>query len=208
MKKLLVSAIAAASAFAFGAAANAGALTVTQFPPGINESQLKDCIFGNNSLSCPDEYQLPAGQPNGSVTEKMRVYTVAEIRAIVGNVFAVGVDSNTAPGTNYDQVLTQFDFGIVGAADPLYYLSQPYTINPDVAQGNGFTDWIIQVFDLTGLSDDTMVKFTLSLTGLTDGAEQFFFVDLEEIPLPGAIWLMGAGLAGLGFAGRKKKKSA
>lgn len=28
-----------------------------------------------------------------------------------------------------------------------------------------------------------------------------------DVPIPGAIWLMGAGLAGLGFAGRKKKKA-
>lgn len=27
------------------------------------------------------------------------------------------------------------------------------------------------------------------------------------VPVPGALWMMGAGLAGLGFAGRKKKKA-
>lgn len=27
----------------------------------------------------------------------------------------------------------------------------------------------------------------------------------NAVPIPGAIWLMGAGLAGLGFANRKKK---
>ena len=31
------------------------------------------------------------------------------------------------------------------------------------------------------------------------------FGEVSDIPLPAAIWLMGAGLAGLGFAGRKKK---
>ncbi len=29
--------------------------------------------------------------------------------------------------------------------------------------------------------------------------------DMPPIPVPGAIWLMGAGLAGLGFANRRKK---
>lgn len=33
------------------------------------------------------------------------------------------------------------------------------------------------------------------------------FGDVPNIPVPGAIWLMGAGLAGLGFAGRKKKSA-
>lgn len=31
--------------------------------------------------------------------------------------------------------------------------------------------------------------------------------EFGQIPLPGAMWLMGAGLAGLGFAGRRKKKA-
>lgn len=31
------------------------------------------------------------------------------------------------------------------------------------------------------------------------------YSEVGEIPIPGAIWLMGAGLAGLGFASRRKK---
>lgn len=31
------------------------------------------------------------------------------------------------------------------------------------------------------------------------------YTEVGEIPLPAALWLMGAGLAGLGFAGRRKK---
>jgi len=38
--------------------------------------------------------------------------------------------------------------------------------------------------------------------GQSDG-----FVSTGEVPIPGAIWLMGAGLAGLGFASRKKKSA-
>ena len=33
----------------------------------------------------------------------------------------------------------------------------------------------------------------------------FYDTGVPDIPLPAAVWLMGAGLAGLGFAGRKKK---
>jgi hypothetical protein len=35
-----------------------------------------------------------------------------------------------------------------------------------------------------------------------------FDANTPEIPVPGAIWLMGSALAGLGLAGRRKKKSA
>lgn len=35
----------------------------------------------------------------------------------------------------------------------------------------------------------------------------FYDTGTPEIPIPAAIWLMGAGLAGLGFAGRRKKQA-
>lgn len=33
------------------------------------------------------------------------------------------------------------------------------------------------------------------------------YTEFGQVPLPGAMWLMGAGLAGLGFAARRKKKT-
>lgn len=37
------------------------------------------------------------------------------------------------------------------------------------------------------------------------GAGLSHYTEFGEIPIPGAVWLMGAGLAGIGFASRKKK---
>jgi hypothetical protein len=34
------------------------------------------------------------------------------------------------------------------------------------------------------------------------------YTEFGQIPVPGAIWLMGAGLAGIGFAASRKKKAA
>ncbi len=34
------------------------------------------------------------------------------------------------------------------------------------------------------------------------------FTEFGQVPIPGAVWLMVSGLAGLGFAGRKKKAGA
>lgn len=48
--------------------------------------------------------------------------------------------------------------------------------------------------DVLGLSQKTISHVSLYVRG-----------DVPEIPIPGAIWLMGAGLAGLGFSSRKKK---
>lgn len=198
-------AAAVSSAIMFGAA-SAATLTVEAAPPGTNESDVVSCIFGNNSQGCPKEFLLPAGAPGAEVESLMRVYTVAEIRALVGNDFNVGIDSNTAPGTQFTQFLTEFTLSVVGGP-VLASLDQDWEIDTPVAQGNGFTDYIIKTFSLAGLADDAMVKFTLSLVGLTDGAEQFYFLDVpdtSEIPLPGAFWLMGAGLAGVAAARRKR----
>lgn len=43
--------------------------------------------------------------------------------------------------------------------------------------------------------------------GSGEGLGLSHYTEFGEIPIPGAIWLMGAGLAGLGFASRRKKKA-
>lgn len=45
-----------------------------------------------------------------------------------------------------------------------------------------------------------------SISGLPNGVSNIYvFNKVGDVPLPAAIWLMGAGLAGLGFSSRKKK---
>ena len=209
-KTIIGLAVAAGAVFGMsGAASAAVTLFVETAPPGINEADLDACVFGNPSLGCEAAYQLYTGARGGTETDREHAYTVAEIRAIVGDTFSIGIDSNTAQGQVNAcefQFLRKFELWNADTNTLLFVTDAPYERDTAGAQGNGFTDFIINGFNLAGLSDDTNVFFRLSMTGLSDGAEQFFFVDApEEIPLPAAIWLMGAGVAGLGFAGRKKK---
>jgi hypothetical protein len=46
-----------------------------------------------------------------------------------------------------------------------------------------------------------------SFTGQGSGLSHFTEFGTPEVPVPAAVWLMGAGLAGLGFAGRRKKSA-
>jgi len=74
--------------------------------------------------------------------------------------------------------------------------------------------------DLGSLTDDVSTLMATALAnGILDDASyiQFNFVDTEfyvssitvnDVPIPGAIPLLISGLAGLGFAGRRKKKTA
>jgi hypothetical protein len=55
-----------------------------------------------------------------------------------------------------------------------------------------------------GLLEIDYTSFMGEGSGLSHYTE---FGEVPNIPVPGAIWLMGAGLAGLGFAGRKKKRA-
>ncbi|VAW01098.1 hypothetical protein MNBD_ALPHA05-359, partial [hydrothermal vent metagenome] len=37
---------------------------------------------------------------------------------------------------------------------------------------------------------------------------EYLIAEITEVPLPAAVWLFFSGIAGLGFAGRNKKKTA
>ena len=52
------------------------------------------------------------------------------------------------------------------------------------------------------------VNIVLAYNGATGlGLSHFTeFGEADVIPVPGALWLMGAGIAGLGFGSRRKKK--
>jgi hypothetical protein len=45
-----------------------------------------------------------------------------------------------------------------------------------------------------------------SILGLRFGVSNIYAFNGAQVPLPAAVWLMGAGLAGLGFASKRRKK--
>ena len=77
--------------------------------------------------------------------------------------------------------------------------------------------WIVNgvkyTLEILGLSTDNGSTFTnqfVTLENNTNNAELFARIsamDVPDVPLPGAVWLMIAGLGGLGFASRSKKKA-
>lgn len=58
---------------------------------------------------------------------------------------------------------------------------------------------------LDGLSGTYTSPFFGDKGQVKDISHVSIYYRVSEVPLPGALWLMGAGLAGLGFASRKKK---
>lgn len=70
---------------------------------------------------------------------------------------------------------------------------------------SAFTFFVSDLGGALGLDDWTRVALRFQTVGEDgEGSDKLLSSTISEVPLPGAIWLMGAGLAGLGFARRKK----
>ena len=209
MFKFLTAACVSAGLILSGATASASVLTVAAAPPGIQQSQQGPCIFGDPSGMCAT--LLSPNPPMGAETRTSTTYTVAEIVALVGATFGVGIDVNEASGASI-QILEFFNMQVDAGMGfmTVAATNQSWELDDSVNNGNGVSDLIISLFDLSAFGPDALVRFNVGLSNLSDGREQFLFLDLDDIsqiPLPAAIWLMGAGLAGLGFSARRKQQA-
>ena len=96
-------------------------------------------------------------------------YTVNQLRGLVGDTFAVGVDLNQARGHDggaYD--LLGFTMSVNGSV--LYSTMSPTVLTP-LNPGNGYSDASILGFNLAGLPGNAKVVFTAAFTGGTAGRE-------------------------------------
>jgi hypothetical protein len=73
------------------------------------------------------------------------------------------------------------------------------------------TALVFSVSDLGGtltLDDWTRVGLRFQTVGADgEGSDKLLSSTVGEVPLPAALWLMGAGLAGLGFASGRKRRA-
>jgi len=126
--------------------------------------------------------------------------------------FGVAIDVNSTSAKS--EVLTQFRLidldqagdGPLGSL-VLFALANPAPL-PDIRNGNGSADYLITGFNLSGLANlGDRLLFQATWSGAVDGGESFYIVPLAAVPIPAALPLFAAGLAGLGLlAARRKKK--
>ena len=123
------------------------------------------------------------------------------------------------PGALYTLDILFEDLDLDGANDPAGFLEniQVFDVigNPitglitdigGAVTGNADTQQLLSVFLGAIMNDPFIVRLNFSASSQSGGTNtaEFLIAEINEIPLPAAVWLFFAGLAGLGFAGRKK----
>lgn len=170
----------------------------------------RPCVIGDSSCQNPagfTETHLTPGDTSYDVLSPL--YTVAQIRAIVGDIFMIGVDINSASVT---QQLTQFTMSIdtgSGLAVVDTYGADPGYVPPTAGggNGNGYADYTLNNFtSLAGYASTATVQFHVVVPLVNDGEEQFFLLSAPTaMPEPVSMLLTGAGFVVIGLLLRRRR---
>jgi len=233
MKKLLLAAVLlAGTAIATPASAVVlNNLTITALPAGLTvpQSLSNPCIIcGTNASAQPNNFGYNNFTSQGNLTSfnmfstniigggnlanndevDAKPYTGALIAGLanIGVSFGVVIDVNTANG---GETLTNFqliDLSLPVGDRVIFDFTGSLNL-PDINNGNGKGDYLITGFNLAPFLGDNLI-FRAAWNNASDGAESFYLVPLAAVPIPAALPMFAAGLAGLGLlAARRKKKT-
>lgn len=189
-------------------AAQAAVLTLDNSPSTfIQQTNDHPCVIGDPSCNNPAGFGFTTLAPGTNTYTNIGspIYTVGQIRDLVGNTFRVGIDVNTTTHPLATEILDGFSLWIAGANQFSY--AGPTQLN-DNNNGSGFSDSFLNGFDLTSFSAAAAAQFFVTYHGATDGRDEFFLNSTQDqgtpVPEPASLGLLGLGFAGLAALRRKR----
>lgn len=191
-------------------------LTPVTSAPFYQQTTNNPCVLGDPSCQGPSGWTWtvfnanPPGNAYTNVTSP--TYTVGQILGIVHSTsFLIGVDVNQ---TNVVQKLGFFGMYVNNNLVAQYSPSDPTPVPPTSGggNGNGWADYVLSGFDLSGFNNSDTVIFKVTMPLVNDGREEYFLISQSSpeppppIPEPTTSALIGGGLIGLGLIARRSRK--
>jgi hypothetical protein len=213
------------AAFSFGAAnaapVNCGALPGSSFDAsGDNTVAGADLVCANVTIDGADviftvEYDPADFDPNASYAGFALDIDKNPLTGYPG-ITNIGTDSDLLGieyvvqlhGAGFGAEATAFDIAaasVVGAASPVTIFDNGYRAVLPLALFGGGVDWFFKVTAQRQLTASTWTTIGDFLTNVGAAPGQSYSV--SEVPLPAALPLFLAGMAGIGAIGRRRNKA-